>query len=471
MKIILSALFLFISTLSFTQNQKNWTIIYYAAGSNSSETDLLDDIGEMQIGKQSDDYNLITLIDRVPGFSEDSTTLDGNFSDTRLYSIGNKAYTRLEGEEFFPEIGKNKQHEANMGDAKTLKKFIQYCKHHYPAKHYMLVLRSHGNGLGMCPDAEHGDRDKLYTAELTQVLTQQESVDILGLDVCSMAGLENLYQWRPQNQSFSAQYVIASSPLSGAWAYDKILERITATPAPGLQLDSNYFEGGSETVLDPATMSPLAFSTLIFEEIYDNQRWASWGLFDNSHIGALKVAVDEAAQLLALEDKTTMNTIIANTLGYHHNTANNLEVAELTFPYLDAYHFWLQIAEAPSLSSAVKDKAKGVCSLVDDLVIHSYYGNGFLPETPHFINGKSGVYQITPQGSKVFSQTKNTYWSHCGWFHPDDQSQFQNSYGQYDWCKDGATRGNNKVDNFYEYLDFLFDENNTSKGGINNYQW
>ncbi len=46
-----------------------------------------------------------------------------------------------------------------------------------------------------------------------------------------------------------------------------------------------------------------------------------------------------------------------------------------------------------------------------------------------------------------------------------------NSYGLYDWCIDGATEGNNQVDNFYEYLDFLFDTTNDNSGGVNAYQW
>ena len=108
--------------------------MHYAVGSNSSETDLLSDVAEMKRGKKSGDYNLILLIDRVEDFSEDATTLDGNFTDTRLYQIEHNSYQRLAGKEFLPEIGVDGSHDANMADALTLKKFIQYCKKYYPAK-------------------------------------------------------------------------------------------------------------------------------------------------------------------------------------------------------------------------------------------------------------------------------------------------------------------------------------------------
>ena len=459
------------ASTSFAQAVKSWTIMHYSAGSNSSEEDLMSDIAEMKQGKISTGYNLVLMIDRIKGFSEDSLTLEGNFTDTRLYQIENNAYYRLNGKEFLPGIEVGQSFEANMADASTLKRFIQYCKKYFPAKHYLLILRSHGNGIGMCPDAENGIRDRLYPAEITNVLTKNESVDILGLDVCSMAGLENLYQWRPEKNSFSADYVIASAPLSGAWAYDQILSRLTTKPTSVMASDSGSMEKGTEKFLDPKAMTPLDLSKLIIQKIHETQSWASWGLFDNSKIREVKLAIDEASKLLAKEDKNIIIKIIENTLGYYHNTSNNIEISQLTFPYLDAYHFWHQMAGNNLLNEETRAKANAVCQTIDELVIYSYYGQGFLPETNHFKEGKSGVYQIIPQGNKVFSQTNHSFWTYCGWFSPDDKSSDPDSFGQYDWCLDGATRNNHQVDNFYELLDYLFDEGNNESGGVNNYQW
>lgn len=471
MRNLLITLFTLLILTSYSQGKKNWTIMHYSAGSNSSEVDLMSNIAEMKRGKKSKDYNLITLIDRIEGFSEDSLTLDGNFTDTRLYQINHNGYERINGYQFFPDISKEHSYEANMADAATLKKFIQYCKAYYPANHYMLILRSHGNGFAMCGDAEGEKPDHLYPGELSNVLTNKESVDILGLDVCSMAGLENLYEWRPESTTFSVDYVLASAPLSGAWAYDSILNRIIDDSNENAKSEPQYFEGGQEHNLNPKTMTPLDLSKLIIEEIYDNQRWASWGLFDNSKITAVKLKVDEASKLLAMEDEKMISDIIRNTLGYYHNTSKHLETAQLTFPYVDAYHFWYQISNHEQFDRKTRDLAKKVCFSIDELVLHSYYGSGFLPESSDFIEGKSGVYQIIPQGDKLYSPTNKTFWSHCGWFHPDDKSEEENSFGHYDWCSDGAIRANDQVENFYELLDFLFDESNTSQGGVNKYKW
>ncbi len=456
---------------SYSQEQKNWTIMHYSVGSNSSEIDLMSDIDEMKQGKISNDYNLITLIDRIEGFSHDSLTLDGNFTDTRLYQINHNTYERLEGKEFLPEIGCDHSYEANMADVSVLKRFIQYCKKYYPANNFMLFLRSHGNGVAMCPDAEGGQMDRIYPAEISNILTNEESVDILGLDVCSMAGLENLYEWRPQNNSFSANFVLASSPLSGAWAYDAILNRITDNKTSIPASDISFFNGGKEKNLNPKTMTPIDFSKLIMEEIYDNQRWASWGLFDNSKIIDVKSRIDEASRLLFLEDRKLIVNIIHNTLGYHHNTSDNMEISQLTFPYFDAYHFWTQISNSEEFGKETRSKAKEVCHAIDELVLLSYYGQGYLPETNDFVEGKGGIYQIIPRGDNIFSQSKRSFWNHCDWFHPDDKSGLENSFGQYDWCINGAIRSNDEVDNFYELLDFLFDQTNNESGGVNNYKW
>ena len=133
-----------------------------------------------------------------------------------------------------------------------------------------------------------------------------------------------------------------------------------------------------------------------------------------------------------------------------HNTNNNLELAQLTSPYIDAYHFYELIVQNTNINNASRQLASEVCEAIDQFVIYSYYGRGFLPNTEVFQDGKNGVYQIIPMGNKVFSQTNRSFWSHTTWFHPDDKSNEQNSYGLYDWCKDGASRGNDKIENFFE---------------------
>lgn len=455
-----SSILLFILSITtiYSQTDNGWTIMYYGAGSNSSELDLLKDIKGMIKGKQSKGYEVIALIDRIEGFSNDSKTLGENFTDTKLYKFDANNYHELSGKEILPELKKETSYEANMGDADLLKRFIQYCKAYYPAKHYMLVLRSHGNGWRMCPDKETGIDDALHSAELSDVLSADESVDILGLDVCSMAGLENFHEWRPSQSSFSANYILASATVSQALDYKSICSRLQTDGKTSKE--KNYFESGNEKNLNPFTMTPKEFSKLLIEETYDSQEWSSWGVFDNTKITDVKLRINELARLLSVEKNATVYSIIEKTSGYYHEKGIEKVKQEIIFPYVDAYDFVQQISNHQELHQKTRAKAKEVCEIIDQLVMYSYFGGkGPLPKKDNFEEGRNGVYIIAPLGNKTDALIEGTFWEYVKqWYSPYDQKHIEglDTYGLYDWCIDGMKPENEKVDNFYEYLDFLF---------------
>ncbi|MBL0683898.1 clostripain-related cysteine peptidase [Aquimarina mytili] len=454
-KLLLAVLIILLTTTMHSQTDNGWTIMYYGAGSNSSELDLFNDINGMIKGKQSKGYEAITLIDRIEGFSNDAKTLGENFTDTKLYKFDTGSYKELSGRDILPEFKKETSYEANMGDAYLLKRFIKYCKTYYPAKHYMLILRSHGDGWSMCPDDESGTEDFLYSTELSDVLSVDESVDILGLDVCSMAGLENFYEWRPNKTSFSVDYILASAPVSEAWDYNNIFTRLQTDEK--ISKEKSYFEEGKEKNLDPFKMTPNQFSKLLIEEIYDSQKWSSWGLFDNSKIADVKLKIDELARLLSEEKKVNIYSIIEKTTGYYHEKKEGKVIQEIAFPYIDAYDFSQKISNHQELDQKTRTKAKEVCEIIGQLIVYSYFGGkGPLPKKDNFEEGKNGVYLIAPLGNKTDALIEGTFWEYAkAWYSPYDRKDNQ-AHGLYDWCSDGLDTENENVDNFYEYLDFLF---------------
>ncbi len=123
----------------------DWTIMVYADGDNDLENYLLLDIVEMKAGfVNNQGINLIVLVDRKDGVFCDG--FSEKFTDTRLYQISHNKAKRISGSAQFPEITTTSNYEANMGDANTLKKFIQFCKANYAANHYALILWNHGGG-------------------------------------------------------------------------------------------------------------------------------------------------------------------------------------------------------------------------------------------------------------------------------------------------------------------------------------
>ena len=178
-------------------------------------------------------------------------------------------------------------------------------------------------------------------------------------------------------------------------------------------------------------------------------------MFDNAKIADVKGKIDDLARLMASENKMEVFDIIEKTLGYYHNTGNDIEVSKLAFPYVDALHFYELISKSDGFHATTREKARDVCTSLDDLVVRSFYGPGFLPPTNDFIENRNGIFQIIPLGHYTYSLSGRTFWSHATWFHPDDHRWQDDAYGGYDWCRDHAIRGNNQVYNFYEYLDFF----------------
>ena len=92
------------------------------------------------------------------------------------------------------------QGESNMGDPTNLTSFVLWARTNYPAPHYALVIRDHGDGLGGMQEDDRSS-DYLTIPELDQALDTIASgganpLDLLFMDACLMGMLEDAYQFR-----------------------------------------------------------------------------------------------------------------------------------------------------------------------------------------------------------------------------------------------------------------------------------
>ena len=92
--------------------------------------------------------------------------------------------------------------ELNMGDPANLSNFVQWAKTNYPAAHYGLVIRDHGDGLGGMEQDDH-NQDHLTIPELDQSLDSitgsgADPLDLVFMDACLMGMIEDAYQFRGQ---------------------------------------------------------------------------------------------------------------------------------------------------------------------------------------------------------------------------------------------------------------------------------
>lgn len=163
----------------------SWTVLIYLMGDNDLERFAVGDVVEMAEAGSNENVNIVTLVDRHPGFSDAELGPLGDFDGTRLLHVGR--------DELIDSFDTG---ELNLGDPATLKDFLVTGVNEFPADRYALILWDHGGGwIGMGPDDT--DNEDLLTLPEIRAAVQDgldevglDSIDLLGFDACLMATLE-----------------------------------------------------------------------------------------------------------------------------------------------------------------------------------------------------------------------------------------------------------------------------------------
>ncbi|WP_251859461.1 clostripain [Clostridium sp. Marseille-Q2269] len=473
-------------------NNQKVTIMYYCDADNNLESSLLEDVEEMKRGYVNNpNLNLVTLIDRTPRYTNDKKVFGENFNDSRLYKIDNNSTKRLSGGKEFPEITLNSNYEASMGDANTLKKFINYCKANYKADKYVLIMANHGGGAkdknkkdtnvnrAICWDDSNYDGnepDCLYMGEISDNLTDKESVDLLAFDACLMGTAEVAYQYRPGNGGFSANSMVASSP--NVWGpgfqYDKIFNRIQVGESSS---EDDLSVGGKEKKFAPETITNEELGAILVEEQRDSTRAEEsydqhLSFYDLTKVEATKRSIDNLAINLSEENKKSEienlrgSKINPNLIHYFDEYS---EGDWIECPYFDIYDLCQNINEGKDFSKKTKTLALECMNKIDDMVIYSF-GN----PNNNFKEGKNGLSIFLPDGDRKYSSYYGSipHWTIQSWYNSiDTVANGLNPYGKLSWCRDNQDPNINKVGNWFELLDSWFDKTNNENGGVNHYQW
>ncbi|HET6202034.1 MAG TPA: clostripain-related cysteine peptidase [Planctomycetota bacterium] len=436
-----------------------WTFLVYAACDNNAEHDgnffaFLD--GVRAAFADDPGIEIVLFIDRSTKYSTNASSLGEDFSDSRLYRIRSGPCMRLAGGEPFPEIEREGRFEADSADPVNLRKFIAFGKARFPARRYALMLYGHADGRAMCPDEESGN--EMGFAQLTDVLTERESVDLMALELCTMGGIEIAYQWRPGNGGFSTKVLVAIPNAGPALEWSRVFARLRSPGRPGP-------EGGEG--LDPAALSAEEFGSLIVAEggagrRAKKQEHEAVASYDLAKAQAVKKAVDA----LAVELKRSGAKDALEELCGPGPEAHVLNYGDrIRSPFVDLYDLCRRAAECPRLDEGVRAASAAAASRVDDFVAASWGGSAL----GAFREGKCGVYIVFPDGDAPAGNGPDgpaRIWSRCRWYTP---LPVEGVYGRLAWCRDGAKQGNGEVENWFELLDHWFDDTRSGPEGTNHY--
>ena len=171
----------------------------------------------------------------------------GSNSDSGYFSSQSNRILEIAGGKV-----RNKAEETamNMGEQKTLARFIRYSVESLPAERYALILWNHGGGPleGTCWDETHGN-DHLTLTEIIGAIADgglDRKLSWIGFDACLMSSLEVAGQLAPY-----ADYMIASQETEPpfGWNYSFLagLENDADGAETGRRIVDTYFEGNQNT--------------------------------------------------------------------------------------------------------------------------------------------------------------------------------------------------------------------------------
>ncbi|HWQ21829.1 MAG TPA: clostripain-related cysteine peptidase, partial [Clostridia bacterium] len=231
------------------------TVMVYMCGTDlESESGMATaDLQEMLDAEISDKVNIVV---ETGGASRWQNNIVSNQTN-QIYRVTGQGLQLL-----VKDLGRK-----SMVSSSTLSDFIQYCKAHYPADRYMLVMWDHGGGSlsGYGYDQYFPNTSMTLDKIGTALKNGGCRFDVVGFDACLMATLEDAIVLEPY-----ADYMIASEeaePGTG-WYYTGWLTAlsrntsIATTDLSKVLIDDYISESMAQTSENQATLSLVDLAEL-----------------------------------------------------------------------------------------------------------------------------------------------------------------------------------------------------------------
>lgn len=271
------------------------------------------------------------------------------------YGFGNSAYYEIQSDDDLSVLANYEEGistwdmgELNMGSSSTLSDFLDWGMENYPADHYALILDDHGTGLGGSMLDATSDNDLLTLSEtkeaLATVVSTHQKLDVLVMNACLMALIEDGYQFKD-----TADYYVASEDIQWifSYGYTETLEQITSSSS-ALEVARAFMDGYAD-------------------EMVADRRYYTISVADLSQAVALKTSIENLACELDLnipEHAYTLWDIRQNqVLEFPSHTSH-------TEYYIDLYHF-AQLVNVNFSDQAIKDAAQNLLAAIDDYVVYN----------------------------------------------------------------------------------------------------
>ncbi len=232
----------------------SWTILVYSIADTNLEPPMMEDLEELASVGTQDGLNVVALVDRAAGYTDQPLLGLPNWSGGKLLEIGKNRATEID------DLGN-----VNTGDPAVLAAFIKDGIAAYPAEHYALIISDHGASWpGVGADMSF-DNDGLGLDELDEALNEGleglaiGKLDVIGFDACLMATYEVASALAPY-----ADRLLASQELEPGhgWDYAAFDEVADDGVATADELNSAIIDGYRAQAVANGTDAEITLSSV-----------------------------------------------------------------------------------------------------------------------------------------------------------------------------------------------------------------
>lgn len=388
------------TAINFTGAHTNWTLMYYLAADNNNPNDPYTIIfNQLEEAAGNPYVNIIVVWDT---FGEFGT----QYYEVKSNSNINQPADYIEGKNMWSKG------ELNMGDPDTLIAFTNWAMLNYPADHFALILDDHGSGLmGAMFDATNRG-DYLSLKEISTGLSAISSeyatptgkkIDVLVMNACLMAMLEDAYQFKDY-----IDYYVASENLQ--WDFS-----------------TGYYETANSV---SQHTTPLELGNL-FQDKYANE-------MASRHLPAYTMSVADISKIDALINTINQMALHINSnIGQHtdelatvltkvqrFNNNNSLSTGiDRNDDFIDLYDFARLIKEEFE-NQDIKQSAQAVMDAVQIYIPHESH------EWFRDVGNSHGVSIYFPTSRSSFYNVENYNFAVGAIWNPSLQSNLLNTKGE-----------------------------------------
>ena len=365
--------------------QKEWTVMFYAAGDNDLESYILNNVIQLQKAGSTSQVNIVAETD---WYHHDgtSTTLTTGEGVGRWYIEKSSSTTSLTSK----LVGTLQ--EINTGSAASVKDFVLWAVQNYPAKHYMLVMSSHGGGWKNSPPLKARGLGQDYTSDTTKQLlitlpdfktilpdiksTLGKKIDIIACDACLNGMVEVAYQFKDY-----ADYLVASEEIVPGYGFpwDTIAISLVADPTRSprdvtIDIVNKYY-----TSYNQQTNTTIAAIDLSKIDAVASQFKTFAALFDTS------------AKLLAFKNLVNSGTNYDFTIQRYYDATfrDAWDMADKIITYMSSDASYNDIvAKCTDLKNAIRDSvilSRYTSGIPRSYTVYNSYGLAIYIPTPETI--------------------------------------------------------------------------------------